>query len=559
MRAAAMIAALCGLNACASGPVVYAPPSSQAYANVLVGRLAELRQDHAASAAQFSQALMLTPADPTLQDAALAATLAIDDVETAGELSREALSRQSHVAYARFLPAIDAINAERWGQARSQLALAEFGARAEHIRRILLAWTDAGAGRHEAALAGLASVQSSRAYNAVLTHQRALAFDYFDEAAAARTAYEESLRSGLWSQPMAERFADHLARAGSSASAARVLRGREGRFAAAAALAAIARIEAGESASTAPLDPAHGAAMGLFALGQVFLEEGDFINGLATLTLALKLDPALDAARIAFAEAKLDLGQTEDARAALNKVSAASPYAESARLMEAFVSVRERRIDEAVAIAGAVAQDGGSLRAHRALADLYRAAERFADAEPIYTELIESAPDGEATWSLLYARGIARERLDRWDEAQADLRAALASAPDQPEVLNYLGYTWVDRGENFDEALSMIQRAAALRPDSGAITDSLGWAHFKRGDYETALELLERAVLLSPSDSTINDHLGDVYWRHGRRIEARFQWRRAIALDVTEAEREAIAVKLERGLPPAPGSRSASR
>jgi Flp pilus assembly protein TadD len=220
--------------------------------------------------------------------------------------------------------------------------------------------------------------------------------------------------------------------------------------------------------------------------------------------------------------------------------------------------LREERTDEAVAIARAYADDGGGPRALRALADLYRSMERYGEAEPIYSELIDSSGD-DGDWRLYFARATTRERQGRWSEAEADLQRALELAPDQPDVLNYLGYTWVDRGERLQEGLAMIERAVEARPSSGAIIDSLGWAHFRLGDFETALNLLERAVALSPADPVLNDHLGDAYWRVGRRTEARFQWRRALSLDPAEAERTLIEVKLEDGLPAIPETRSATR
>jgi Flp pilus assembly protein TadD len=166
--------------------------------------------------------------------------------------------------------------------------------------------------------------------------------------------------------------------------------------------------------------------------------------------------------------------------------------------------------------------------------------------------------DQPSEWRLYFARGAARDQLDRWPEAEADFRRALELSPEQPDVMNYLAYTWVDRGEHIDQALPMLRRAVELRPASGAIVDSLGWAHYRLGDYNQALLYLERAVELRPADAILNDHLGDVYWRLGRRIEARFQWRRALTLEPEDPA--ALQAKIENGLEEAPPpSRSANR
>jgi Flp pilus assembly protein TadD len=254
-----------------------------------------------------------------------------------------------------------------------------------------------------------------------------------------------------------------------------------------------------------------------------------------------------------FAQLQSNLGHSELARATLERVPATSPYAASARVMSAWALADEGRDREALAAARAAA-DAGDLRAKRGLADMYRSMEQFAEAEPLYTELIGVEP---RDWRLYFSRGIARERLDRWPEAEADFQHALELAPEQPDVMNYLGYTWIDRGERLQEGLAMVQRAVELRPHSGAIIDSLGWAYYRLGDYAQALEHLERAVELEPADATLNDHLGDVYWRLGRRIEARFQWQRALTLEPDNAA--AIQAKLEAGLPPAPPTDSAAR
>jgi Flp pilus assembly protein TadD len=237
----------------------------------------------------------------------------------------------------------------------------------------------------------------------------------------------------------------------------------------------------------------------------------------------------------------------------LAQIPPSSPYADSARVMEAWVLADTGQAEAALDLARQNAASG-DLRAKRALADMYRNLEHYAEAEPIYTELIAAQPQD---WRLYFARGAARDMLHRWPEAEADLRRALELSPDSADVLNYLGYTWVDRGEHMQEGLTMIERAAQLKPLSGAIIDSLGWAYFRMGDYERALESLERAVELEPADATLNDHLGDLSWRLDRRIEARFQWRRALSLEPRDAA--SIQAKLDHGLPPAPPAHSARR
>jgi Flp pilus assembly protein TadD len=157
-------------------------------------------------------------------------------------------------------------------------------------------------------------------------------------------------------------------------------------------------------------------------------------------------------------------------------------------------------------------------------------------------------------WTLFYDRGVALERSGQWQRAEDDLKRALEMKPDQPLVLNYLGYSWIDRGENLESGLKMIEKAVELRPEDGYIVDSLGWAHYRMGDYDGAVKSLEKATELVPEDPTINDHLGDAYWQTGRLVEARYQWRRALQFGPQETEVKTIEAKLENGLnlPPAP-------
>jgi Flp pilus assembly protein TadD len=265
------------------------------------------------------------------------------------------------------------------------------------------------------------------------------------------------------------------------------------------------------------------------------------------------LAPDFDGARLVLAQQQSQAGHAERARAMLAEIAPGSPYAGSARTMEAWMLLDAGETDRALLLARANAESGDA-RAKRALADMYRTLERYSEAEPIYSELIVAQGDD---WRLYFARGAARERLGRWPDAESDLRRALELSPEQPDVMNYLGYSWVDRGERLQEGLALIQRAVELRPGSGAIIDSLGWAHYRLGDYAQALDLLERAVELEPADPTLNDHLGDVYWRLGRRIEARFQWQRALTLDPDNPD--AIRGKLEHGLQPEPDVQSVNR
>src|SRR3954463_4686045 len=209
------------------------------------------------------------------------------------------------------------------------------------------------------------------------------------------------------------------------------------------------------------------------------------------------------------------------------------------------------RSEEAIKILkGVTAEDAKDIEAIMALGNIERGRKKFADCAQTYSRGIAAMPDPNEknNWVYYYYRGICEERSKQWSKAEADMRKALQLQPEQPHVLNYLGYSWIDQGINLDEAMKMIKRAVDQRPDDGYIVDSLGWAYYRIGNYEDAVKNLERAIDLKPEDPTINDHLGDAYWRVGRTLEAKFQWAHARDLKPEADELPKIEAKIANGM-----------
>ena len=232
------------------------------------------------------------------------------------------------------------------------------------------------------------------------------------------------------------------------------------------------------------------------------------------------------------------------------EVPESSVFYSTARGQLAWALRREGRNEDALRTASEALELSADRNLKIQLGDLFRSLEYLDQAAQIFTEVInEDAEANTKDWRLYYARGAIREQLDMWPEGEADLLIALDLAPRQPALLNYLGYSWIDRGERLEQSLEMIETAVALRPNAGFIVDSLGWAHYQLGDYEQAVEHLERAVELSPSDADLNYHLGHAYWQVGRKTEAKFQWIRVLKIDPDHEDAEAIRAKLENGLP----------
>ncbi len=243
-------------------------------------------------------------------------------------------------------------------------------------------------------------------------------------------------------------------------------------------------------------------------------------------------------------------GQYDLAVESFNKVPTDHPIFYSAEIGRAEALQSADKIDAAIEVLRGLTKTHKQIpTVFTSLGDALRRQSRFSEATEAYNQAIQLLPDAQPNhWFLYYARGITYEREGAWDKAEADFRFALQLSPDQPLVLNYLGYGLVEKRIKYDEAQQMIEKAVAQRPNDGYITDSLGWVLYRIGKFDEAVQPLERAVELLPVDPIINDHLGDAYWMVGRKLEAQFQWRRALSFEPEEAEAERIRKKLEQGL-----------
>jgi Flp pilus assembly protein TadD len=241
----------------------------------------------------------------------------------------------------------------------------------------------------------------------------------------------------------------------------------------------------------------------------------------------------------------------DESLALLGEIQQGNAYYWSARLRGAVNLDTLDRTDEAIKqLQAMVAEKPDLLAASAELGDILRNKKRYPEAVTAYDEAIKrgAAAGLPERWVLYYDRGVALERSGEWKRSEADLSHALELKADQPMVLNYLGYSWIDRGENLDRGMKMIEKAVELKPEDGYIVDSLGWAHYRLGDYPHAVEYLEKAIELVPEDPTINDHLGDAYWQSGRLVEARYQWKRALQFGPQENDVKPIEAKIEHGL-----------
>src|SRR3979411_113104 len=307
--------------------------------------------------------------------------------------------------------------------------------------------------------------------------------------------------------------------------------------------------------------PHAGAGEALYGIGATLTRRGGEDLALVYLQLSLYLAPNHPLALLSLADLYESVKKPAMAIKVYERMPASSPLKRNAQIQLATNLDAADRSDEAIKILkGVTAEDPKDIEAIMALGNIERGRKKFADCVQTYSQGIDVLPQGndKANWIYYYYRGICEERSKQWSKAETDMRKALELQPEQPHVLNYLGYSWIDQGINLDEGMKMIKRAVDQRPDDGYIVDSLGWAFFRIGHYEDAVKNLERAIDLKPEDPTINDHLGDAYWRIGRTLEAKFQWAHARDLKPEPEELPKIEAKIENGLPEDAWSSAAS-
>lgn len=504
------------------------------------------------AAALFARARASAPDNDVLRSRAFAAALTAGEIGRAAGLAAELGTEGEEASgLGRLTLAVHALAENRGRDAYALLSAGELQPPHGLAAEILKPWAAAAAGDFRSALAphpGSAPPGESRIDAAALAAtlnqggrldllERAGRYDDADALLPALTGAEASLRQILQAGGYLERRRRH------EEAAALYERALAAQPTTRALETALARARARRPAPELP-SLRSGAAEAMIIPAVAFAGGRQYDTALAYLRLALHLDPRFEEAQLLLGDVLAAAGDTEGARRAYLAAKPGSKAHASALSRLALALHEADRTDEAMETirnaAAAAPEDGAVLTTY---AGLLNEAGRHGEAADIFDRAL-STEAGRRDWRLWYMRGSARERAGRWPEAEADLQEALRLAPEEPEVLNSLGYSWIDRGQRLTEALGMVEKAARLRPRSGAIVDSLGWAHYRLGDHASAVRELERAVELEPGDPTINDHLGDAYWRVGRRVEAQFQWTRALSLEPDSKLRAAVTAKL---------------
>ena len=526
----------------------------------LAARTADFDSDTESAIGFYSRALAFDPENVELQQRLMIAHFAEGNFEDGLALAEELRDDETIQRVTVLARGVAAIRDGDFDEAVSILTYEGPNEFDQLMNGLMLAWAQFGAGDAEAALATVDGLQGSELFAVFVNFHGGAIAEADGNLAEARERYTAAVTDTVGRGAAADTFmravmalATLEAREGDRQAALDVVSTGEGVAPGYAPLNALRQtIEAGEPVETNSESAAEGAAAVLYTVAAALNREGAEETVALYLQFSRVLNPDDAGTLVMLGGLAESLGKPEEAIAIYESVPEGSPMWRISQLQLGLNLADLDRTEEAKAhLLALIEADPDDMRSYLAYGSVLSAAEQYREMADNYDRAVEMIGPIPSTgdWNIFFQRGIAYERLKEWETAEPNFLRALELMPDQPQVLNYLGYSWVDMNMKLAEGMEMIRKAVELRPNDGYIVDSLGWAHYRLGEYELAVQELEKAVELRPSDATINDHLGDAYWRVGRRLEAVFQWNRALTLDPEEDLIPAIEAKIEDGLP----------
>ncbi len=534
----------------ASGPV----QAESSYGPYLASRLADYQNDFAATLEYGTRAIAENPENERILEGVTIAQLVLNPLPEATPYARRLNALNGENRIARLVLLADAMGREDWDAA---ITLLEKGVSVGPLMTDLLtAWAELGRGRMSQALAVFDKLAKDPDNAGFALFQKALAAALVGDFETAANLLADQMSQFRLNRRGVIAYAEILSQLDRFDDAVALIDEATG----GAPDEELAALRERLAAKTAlPFDaidsPRDGAAELFYMIADNLSADNGNASILIYSRIAEHLAPDLHAATLLTAQLHESLEQHELAIAAYDRIPQDSPLYLQAALGRVIALNQSDRRDEAIGELRALSgQFPERARIPTLLGEFLSRQDRYEEARIAFDRAISLLQsETAAQWRIYFQRAIAASKLGDWPAAEADFRKALELSPDQPNALNYLGYSLVERRENLDEALKMIERAVAARPDNGYITDSLGWVYFRLGRYEEAVTQMERAVELMPVDPVLNDHLGDTYWAVGRTREAEFQWKRALSFqtddtDLEELKPDRIRRKLEVGL-----------
>jgi tetratricopeptide (TPR) repeat protein len=524
--------------------------------NYLAARQANLERDADAASLYYRAALRTDQKNPEILELAFYSVLADGDVDEAGRLAERLIQLDRNNRNAHLVLGVKALKAKNYKEARSQFNQAARGPVTDLTATLLGAWSAFGANDSKGAVDTIDKLAGPEWYGIFKDMHAGLILDLANNKKEAGKRLEHSYKLDSSALRVMQAYAGYLSRNGGKEEALKMYGEFDKQLPRYPLVVdAMATLRKDEPLPRMVDSVQSGAAEALYGLGAALgrrEEELSLANrGLAYLQLALYLDPNHALAMLALADLYEAMKKPELAIKVYERVPASSPLKRNAEIQLGIDLDALDRTDEAKKhLDKLIASKPEDLDAVLALGNIMRERKQYAACADAYTKAVNLQPNPtRANWTTYYFRGICYERSKQWANAEADMKKALELYPEQPHVLNYLGYSWIDQGVHLDDGMSMIKRSVEQRPDDGYIVDSLGWAYFRLGNYDEAVKNLERAVELKPVDPTINDHLGDVYWKVDRMLEAKFQWSHARDLKPDAEDLKTIEDKLKNGLP----------
>jgi len=524
------------------------------FGSYLAGLFAEKRRDLTAAADLMKRTVEDDPENERLLRRAFILFLGSGQYDTALKFAERLAEREAGTTVSLLLLAARSVKVGKFDDAQKWLQEVPIQGLAKYSRPIAAAWIGAGLEDYTTAIKSLGPLSKESSFGSLTDLHLALLHELAGKSDGAMAVYTKATKD-MDKAPLrvVRAMGAFLERRGETDQARQLyetyLKVHPTSY---LMISEKDRLEAGNAPVPIAADAAAGFAEGMFNLASALPLTRAGAAALLYVRLAAFLKPEFPVAQLLLGDILDQSDRHADSIAIYQNIALDSPYSWLARLKMAASLDHVDRIDEAKALLEQMAAERpAEIEPLVRLGSVLRVREDFVGAEQAYNRAFQRLAEVTPNyWSLYYYRGISRERQKKWSEAEKDFLRALELNPDQPYVLNYLGYSWVDQGVNLDRAKAMIERAVKQRRDDGYIVDSMGWVLYRLGAYGEAVQHLERAVELRPLDPIISDHLGDAYWRVGRRQEARFQWRRALNLDPEREEIGKIETKIKNGLAP---------
>lgn len=517
------------------------------YGNYLAGNFAQKQNDWDKASDYISRVLEKEKDNYSMLKHAMVLAMGAGDAERAVGLADDVLKNEPNDLLATLFKTAENFKLEKYDSVKENLKAIEKDSIAAFIVPVLYLWADTAKGEFKTDNLGK---------NTFFIYQAMMASDYVDKPQKALAFANDRFSLSSTDVRDIERIGDYYAKLGAKDNAIQLyeLLVKE-KFASEKTKKKLAALKNNQPIADL-LDipviktPKDGSAQIFLSMAEILLREQSFDSALIFTRISLYLNPELNDSKMLLGRILTQDGQYDDAIAIYKTIPKKDKNHVLAQRGIANLLVEKEQNDDAIKILEGIYNEYADLDAIIQIGDIYRYEENYDKAVKAYTRVTEKFDTvPEDYWHVLYARGMAYERLKKFKKSEEDLLAALDFRPEHPFLLNYLGYSWADQGINLDRAMEMINKAFEIKPDDGYIADSVGWVHYKVKNYDAAIEFLETAVELLPYDATINDHLGDAYWQVGRKNEAKFQWQRAInnAKENETELKEKIIAKLDQG------------